>query len=139
MDKISVDPYLFFKGECREALEFYQGIFGGKLEFQTYDEVPGDTPEGMKGMIMHGSLTDGDVKLMASDTEKASPKAAKITISLSGDDEAKLTKFFEGLSDDITPQFPLKKEFWGDTFGSLTDKYGVDWMVNINAKKEEEV
>jgi PhnB protein len=76
------------------------------------------------------------VSFMASDTEKASAKAAKIDLSLSGSDEAKLKKYFDALSEGGNVQMPLEKQFWGDTFGMLTDKYGIEWMVNVNAPKE---
>ena len=135
MEKIILNPYLFFRGDCREAMEFYKDIFGGELTIQTYDEVPGDTPPDMKGKIMHATLEGGDAKLMASDTTEASAKAAKVSLSLGGSDEEKLTRIFDKLSKDVTVEHPLKKEFWGDTFGSLVDKYGVDWMVNITTPK----
>lgn len=136
MTDITLDAYIFFKGNCREAMEFYKSIFGGELTVQTYDDVPGPTPESMEGQLMHAMLEGGEVKLMGSDTAKASSRASKISLSLGGDDEEKLTKIFDQLSKDVDVQYPLKKEFWGDTFGSLTDKYGVDWMVNIRESKE---
>jgi PhnB protein len=123
--KIAVNPYLFFKGECREAMEFYKSIFGGTLTTQTYAEV-GNPDEAMKDKIMHGALMGGDVELMGSDTAEASPKAAKVSISLSGYDETKLREIFDKLSESVEVKYPLKKEFWGDTFGSLTDKFGVE-------------
>lgn len=135
MQPILVNPYVFFKGNAREAMEFYKSIFGGELTLNSYDDVPGPTPEGMAGMLMHADLRGGDITLMGSDTEGASDKAAKVTISLSGDDEEKLTTIFNKLSVGVEVQHPLKKEYWGDTFGQITDKYGVDWMVNISAKK----
>ena len=133
---IKTNPYLFFRGNCREAMEFYKDIFGGELTIMTNGEsgVPEDIAP--KDYIMHASLSGGLIELMASDTSGASEKAAKVTISLSGDDEEKLKEVFQKLSADITPQFPLKKESWGDIFGSLQDKYGVDWMVNISQPKE---
>ena len=134
---IKTNPYLFFRGNAREAMAFYQSIFGGELTLTTNAEanVPEDIAPG--DYIMHASLSGGLVELMASDTSKASEKAAKVTISLSGDDQERLTAVFDGLSADITPQFPLKKESWGDIFGSLQDKYGVDWMVNITQPKDQ--
>lgn len=133
MGKISCDPYLFFKGNCREAMEFYKNIFGGKLFTQSYEKA-GMTMPGMEpSHLMHASLTTDDFMLMASDTAQASPTAAKVSISLSGDDEEKLTAYFNGLSEDVEVTFPLKKESWGDTFGSVTDKYGVEWMINISS------
>jgi PhnB protein len=132
MASISLDPYLFFKGNCREAMEFYKGIFGGELTISTFGEAMPNEPE-MKDKIMHAMLSGGDIKLMASDTREASEKTAKIELSLSGDDEQKLTGYFEKLSAGGIVKSPLKKEAWGDMFGQFQDKYGIDWMVNISA------
>lgn len=138
MSKIAVDPYLFFKGNAREALEFYQSVFGGKIDAMTYKdtnmELTGDLKE---TDLMHGYLSGGDVTLMVSDTAQASERSAKIVISLSGDDEERLTKYFNELSDGAEVEQPLKKEFWGDIFGSVRDKFGVEWMVNISQTKKD--
>jgi PhnB protein len=85
---------------------------------------------------MHAALRNEDFAIMASDTEEDSDLAKKISLSLGGEDEERLTKIFDALSEGGKVNSPLKKEFWGDTFGSLVDKYGVDWMVNIAAAKE---
>ncbi len=137
MGKIALDPYLFFKGDAREALEFYKSIFGGELIIQTYGEA-GSKEEAKKDDVMHATLDATDFKLMASDIDEASEKAKKVTLCLGGSDEAKLRGYFDGLSDGIEVKYPLKKEFWGDIFGSLTDKYGIEWMVNIEASKQAE-
>ncbi|HUC86819.1 MAG TPA: VOC family protein [Candidatus Saccharimonadales bacterium] len=136
MDQVTLDPYLFFKGNCREAMEFYKSVFGGELSLQTYGETPGNTDPATKDHIMHASL-EGTIKLYASDTAKASPTSGKVSLCLGGEDEERLHKIFDGLSAGGEVRSPLKKEFWGDTFGSLTDKYGVEWMVNIAAKKPQ--
>src|SRR3990167_6299828 len=137
MSDINVEPYLFFKGNAGEAMEFYKSIFGEDVEGMTYNASNIPAPGGLSGdSWMHMSLSGGDVNLMASDTTEASEKSAKVSISLGGDDEEKLTRFFNALSEGVEVQYPLKKEFWGDTFGSLTDKYGIEWMVNISAKTE---
>lgn len=135
MTKISLDPYLFFQGNCREAMEFYQGIFGGELVVQTYAEVKMGN-ESQQDWVMHAMLSGGLVKLMASDTEQASAKAAKISLSLGDADEATLRPIFDKLAEGGDVFSELKKEFWGDIFGSLTDKYGVEWMVNIPANQQ---
>ncbi len=135
MGEVKLDPYLFFNGNAKEAMEFYKSVFGGKLDISLTDDAP-DYPGKVKGQIMHAMLSGGDVRLMASDSSKASATSAKIELSLSGDDEAKLNKIFEDLSRGGKAKMPLEKQFWGDTFGTLTDKYGIDWMVNISAKKE---
>lgn len=133
MSKITVEPYLFFKGNCAQAMEFYKDIFGGEISSQTYGEVGAAQGGFPADYVMHASLKGGEVDLMASDTAEASEKAAKISISLGGSDEPKLRKIFEKLSQDVEVKYPLKKEFWGNTFGSITDKFGVEWMVNIEA------
>lgn len=134
---VALDPYMFFAGNCREAMEFYESIFGGTLKIQTYDEAPGEQSEAMKGKVMHASLMDGEVNLMASDSSNPdSLGTGKISLSLSGVDEEKLRAMFDRLGAGGNVSYPLKKEFWGDTFGTLTDKFGVDWMVNIAAAKQ---
>ena len=134
MSNINLDVYLYFKGQCREAMDFYKSIFGGELTQQTYADVPGvsDDPA-KKDWLMHARLEGGDIKLMASDTDKASPEAAKIDLSLGGTDEVRMREVFDKLAEGGTVHSQLKKEFWGDTFGSLTDKYGVNWMINIGS------
>lgn len=138
MDKVTLNPYLFFNGNCKEAMEFYKSIFGGELTMQTFGEIPGDMPGKIEhpDWIMHARLEGGEVKLMGNDSSKASPKTAKVELSLSGMDEAKLRKMFDSLSGGGKVTMPLDRQFWGDTFGMLTDKYGIDWMVNITDKKE---
>lgn len=134
MNDISLNPYIFFKGNCREAMGFYKGIFGGELTVQTYSEAKmGD--EDQKDLIMHATLSNESMSLMGSDTEKASDKAAKISLSIGGSDEAALRTIFEKLSDGGDVFSELKKEFWGDIFGTVTDKYGIEWMVNITPSK----
>lgn len=137
MSTISADPYLFFRGNTDEAMNFYKNIFGGELEGMKYGTLNVPAPEGFTDQHwMHLSLSGGDINLMASDTVEASEKSAKISIALGGDDEEKLTSIFNGLSEDVPVDNPLKKEAWGDVFGSVTDKYGIEWMVNISAKQE---
>jgi PhnB protein len=132
MADISVDPYLFFKGNCREAMEFYKGVFGGELEVMTMDQAPGgaEMPGTKPTDVMHASLR-GPVNLMASDSPQANDETKKVELSLGGTDEARLREIFDGLADGGTVKSPLEQQFWGDTFGSLTDRYGVDWMMNI--------
>lgn len=138
MTAIKTIPYLFFQGQCKEAMEFYRSIFGGELTLlkpadigMNDSTIPGD-------YIMHAYLNGGDITLMASDSEAASPVAKKVSVSLNGEaaDEARLREIFALLSQDVDVQYPLKVEAWGDVFGAVIDKYGVDWMVNISSKSE---
>jgi PhnB protein len=136
MASISLEPYIFFKGNAKEAMEFYKSVFGGELTMSTLGESPKEVLEQMKvdksryGEIMHSSLK-GPVNLMGSDSQMASDHSAKVELSINGTDEAKLKEIFNKLADGGKVRMPLEKQFWGDTFGMLTDKYGVDWMMNI--------
>lgn len=131
----AVVPYLFFKGNCKEAMEFYHGVFGGELTVQLMKDVPEGTPR-MPGSndndVMHASISGGEVALMASDSSMASEKAAKVELSINGDDEASMRAIFDRLADGGEVRQGLEKQFWGDMFGSLRDKYGIDWMMNIS-------
>jgi PhnB protein len=136
MANISIEPYLFFKGNAKEAMEFYKDVFGGELNVTTYSDA-GVTTEGTSpDWLMHASLENGEVKLMASDTAEASPAAKKVSLSLGGTDEAAMRKIFDDLSAGGKIFSALKKEAWGDLFGSFTDKYGIEWMMNIGSNMQ---
>ena len=131
MSKVTLEAYLFFDGNCTEAMEFYKSIFGGKLNLTRYDDVPGTKPEN-HGKIIHADLSGGDVHLMASDSGLGPvAKIAKVQVSLAGSDEKKLRKIFDGLAKGGKVKYPLVKAFWGDLHGGVKDKYGIDWMVTV--------
>ncbi len=135
MGNITLDAYIFFDGDCRAAMEFYKGVFGGELDLRTYADMPG-SDEANKDKIMHAVLKSDDLHFMASDGREGQvSRGSKIELTLSGDDAARLQKIFEGLSEGGKVKYKLEKQFWGDTFGTLTDKYGIDWQVNISAQK----
>ena len=128
-----LNPYISFAGDARQAMEFYQSVFGGELRMNTFGEFGAqDSPEADK--IMHGQLeTDNGFTLMASDTPPGMEHnpGTNITVSLSGDDNDLLRGYWEKLSDGGTVQIPLEKQMWGDEFGSCLDRFGIPWMVNI--------
>ena len=132
MTKVRLDPYLFFTGgKCREAMEFYKSVFGGELMMSTFADM-GETDESKKDQIMHSDLKGGLVELMASDgSTRDHFEDSFISLSISGTDEAELRPIFDKLSEGGSKIVALKKESWGDMFGSFTDKFGVDWMMNI--------
>jgi PhnB protein len=131
------NPYLSFDGNAKEALEFYKGIFGGKLDISTFGEFP-NPPEGYADKVMHGVLEADDLTLMASETMPGTERQVgnAASLSMSGDDDEKLTKYFEALGEGGKVVMPLEKQMWGDKFGMVTDKYGFLWMVNISAPKD---
>lgn len=131
-----VNPYLSFKDNARQAMDFYQGIFGGTLEINTFGEY-GDPAAPEADLVMH-SLLDHDVSdpgitLMGADTPPGMDHTPgnTMSISLSGDDPALLRGWWEKLSDGGTVSVPLEKQMWGDEFGMCTDRFGTPWMVNI--------
>lgn len=128
---INLEVYLFFKGECSQAMEFYKNVFGGEINTTTYKDAGVEAEGTSPDWLMHASLEGGEVKLMGSDTAQASPEAKKVSLSLGGSDEARMREIFDQLSAGGKVFSALKKEAWGDIFGSFTDKYGVEWMMNI--------
>lgn len=128
--------YINFNGNTKEAIEFYKSIFGGEVQMDTFDSYAEQMPmsDADKGKIMHAHLKgDNGIELMASDTPSSMPfqSGAQITLSLYGDDETTLRGYWDKLSEGGQITMPLEKAPWGDTFGMLTDKFGINWMVDI--------
>ncbi len=133
-----LNPYLSFKDNTREAMEFYKTVFGGNLMISTFKELHASQDPSEDNKVMHSVLEgDNGITFMASDTpDRMEYKVGtNFSMSLSGDDEAALTGYFQKLSAGATITMPLEKAVWGDTFGMLTDKFGVAWLVNITGKK----
>jgi len=128
-----LNPYISFDGNARQAMQFYQDVFGGTLQLNTYSEYGApDAPEADK--IMHGMLeTDSGLTLMGADTPPGTEHnpGDNISVSLSGEDADELRGYWEKLSDGGTVSMPLEKQMWGDEFGMCVDRFGISWMVNI--------
>lgn len=132
---VLLNPYISFRDNAREAMEFYQSVFGGELNVMSFGDVPGvPTEPGEADRVMHAQLNGDDgLVLMGADTPSGMDHTPfNGSISLSGDDEAKLRGFWDRLVEGGTLGVPLEKAPWGDTFGMCTDKFGVGWMVNIS-------
>jgi len=129
-----LNPYVSFDGTARQAMEFYRDVFGGELALSTFGEM--GSPDGPEAdRIMHGQLeTPSGYTLMCADTPPGMEfrPGNTMTISLSGDDGDELRGYWQKLSEGGTVSVPLEKQMWGDVFGMCTDRFGVDWMVNIN-------
>lgn len=134
---VNLNAYINFNGQAEEALAFYKGVFGGEVYSDTFrsfasDQMP--VAEADLDRIMHGYLKgDNGIELMASDamTSAGKPTGGQIQLSLSGTDEALLKAYWDKLGDGATITVPMATASWGDTFGMLVDKYGINWMVNI--------
>lgn len=128
-----LSPYLNFNAKAAEAMKFYQSVLGGELAMQTFGEAKmAQTPE-ENDLVVHASLKTDSLSFMASDTPPSRPAkfGDNIHLSVAGQDAEKLTDIFNKLSQGGNVDMPLAKQFWGDTFGMLTDRFGVHWMVNI--------
>jgi len=135
---VILNPYIGFNGNAKEAMEFYKNVFGGELTMSTFKEgMPtGSTPE-QENLIMQAMLkTDNGLTLMGSDAmDTKSESRISISLSSGSDDEEVMKGYWEKLSEGGKVNQPLEKAPWGDTFGMVTDKFGVDWMVNIEGAK----
>jgi PhnB protein len=133
-----LNPYLNFKDKTREAMEFYRTVFGGKLTINTFKEFHASQDPSEDDKIMHSVLeAENGITFMAADTPNRMEykPGTNYSMSLSGDNEAELSKYFEKLSAGGQITQPLVKATWGDTFGMVTDRFGVSWLVNITAPK----
>lgn len=134
-----VNPYISFKGNAREAMEFYRTVFGGNLTMSTFGEFQGAMPmdPAESNLIMHAMLESEGITFMGSDTPSSMPYDAgmRISMALSGDDQSQLSGYYQKLSEGGQVVMPLNKAPWGDSFGMVNDKYGVTWMVNIAGQK----
>ena len=131
-----LNPYINFRDTAREAMNFYQSVFGGELNVSTFAEfhVSEDPAEADK--LMHAQLaTPGGLILMAADTPNSQERSetSNISVSLSGQDEAELQGYWDALTAGGTVTVPFEKAPWGDVFGMCTDRFGVAWLVNVVA------
>jgi len=125
-------PYLFFGGNCREAMTRYKQIFGGELTLLTMKDVPGETPSPEHAdMIIHAALVKGDDLLMASDdpmTASFGPVQGMM-ISYDAADEKDARKVFDALADGGKVTQELQATFFSPAYGMCIDQFGTPWMI----------
>lgn len=135
---ITLNPYVSFIDNAREAMTFYHSVFGGDLTLSTFGDLHASTDPEVMGLIMHSVLTTGTgFTLMASDSVDRTPRAVgtEIAVSVSGaaKDDHELRAAWAELSAGAEITMPLETAMWGDTFGMLTDRFGLHWMFSIGA------
>ena len=131
-----LNPYLSFRDDAREAMEFYRSVFGGELNVSTFADFHASDDPSEADKVMHSQLeAPNGMVLMGADTPNRMEysEGARVSLSLSGDDEAELRGYYDKLSEGGTVTMPLEKALWGDVFGMCTDRFGVNWLVNISA------
>ncbi len=129
---ISLSPYLNFAGNTREAMEFYHDVFGGTLRIVTFAEF-GVTDMPADG-VMHAALMTDHLSIFATDAQPGAEETwngTRVYLSLMGDDAGTLTDWFNRLAEGGRIGAPLEKQVWGDTYGLVADRFGIEWMVNI--------
>jgi PhnB protein len=129
-----VQAYISFGGRCEEALEFYKKTIGAEVSgLMRWKESPVADMKGAPGWeekVMNASFRIGDTQLMADDgMGQTTPEFKGMTLALSTASDADTRRVFDALADGGTAQMPLAKTFWTSSFGMLTDKFGVPWMV----------
>jgi PhnB protein len=130
----TLNPYLSFRDNARDAMGFYQSVFGGELTMSTFGEFHASEDVAEQDKIMHAILTtENGMVLMGADTPHGMEyiPGNNVSLSLSGSEEPELRGYFEKLGAGGTVAMPLEKAPWGDTFGMCQDKFGMDWLVNI--------
>ncbi|HEX4374636.1 MAG TPA: VOC family protein [Puia sp.] len=131
---MKLNPYLNFAGNAEEAVEFYKTALDGEVVMLSrFGDSPVPSDDDWKQKIMHARIVfGGDNIIMISDAMKGYPFSTNgnIQLSIGLDDEAKTNEIFNKLSEGGKVVMPLAKQFWGDIFGMLQDKFGVNWMLN---------
>lgn len=133
----TLNPYLGFRDNAKDAMTFYQAVFGGELAMSTFGEYHASEDPAEQDKIMHAQLvTPKGMVLMGADTPNSMGynPGSNISVSLSGTDEPELRGYFDQLADGGSVSMPLEKAPWGDVFGMCKDKFGVDWLVNVGAE-----
>ena len=135
---MKVQAYLTFGGRCEEALEFYKKSIGAEvtslLRWKDSPDAAMKPPPGYEEKVMNAAFRIGETQLMADDgmsPTQAEFKGMSLVIEVADDAEAK--RVFMALGEGGSVQMPLAKTFWTSSFGVLTDKFGVSWMVNVEA------
>lgn len=133
---LGVDPYIAFKGNCREAIKFYKSVLGAEVLFsQTVGGSP--TPHlGPADNIAHCTITVGDSTILMCDDLSADTAAGtgNIALAIGLNDLDRARQLFESLAKGGSVLMPLERTYWAEAFGMVTDKFGVKWMVNCVAE-----
>ncbi|MEX2513990.1 MAG: VOC family protein [Cyclobacteriaceae bacterium] len=136
----TINPYLGFDGNCREAMTFYKTCFGGELQFQTFGESPmaSQCPAGKEGQILHSSLTGDNFLFMATDMTPPDgfQRGSEISLAINFDTEADIRKVYALLGEQGKVIDDLKESFWGSLFGVVQDRFGKVWMLDFENKQQ---
>jgi PhnB protein len=137
--KQAAHPYFHFDGNCREAMNFYAELFGGKPEIMTIGESPAKEqfPKELHSQVMHSHLQNGDFVMMASDMCGMGDltQGNSVEISLTCSSEEEINRLYKQLSEGGRISQELQEQFWGELFAMVTDRFGVRWMLSFRKEK----
>ena len=132
----TLTPYISFYGRCREALDFYAAAFNGKVVLaQTFGEANMNTDEKTKDLIMHSVFEAEGIQIMATDgssPDEIHTAGGAVSLALGLTDTSEQDKIFTALAVDGKVLLSLQDMFWGDRFGMVQDKFGINWMLNCS-------
>ena len=137
-----VIAFLNFDGNCREAMEFYRKCFEADLFLLPYSEAPGDlhwVTEETKDRVLHSTLTRGSTTiLMAADTLPGAPfqQGNGFSVMLRCESLQEIDTLFTALGENGKITVPLQDTFWAPRFGMLTDRFGINWMFNLEQPQQ---
>ena len=133
---MTIHPHLPFKGDCKQAFEFYAKTLGGKIAFMmTYGESPmaAQMPPELHDKVMHASLqVDGAMLTGADAPPNQFEKATGVSVLLSIDDPAQAERVFGAMAEGGQVQMPIQETFWAQRFGMVIDRFGIPWMINCS-------
>jgi PhnB protein len=137
--KKPIQPYLHFDEKCKEAMNFYQSLFGGELDVMEIGDSPTKEqfPKALHHQVLHASLTNGNFNIMASDMcgQGELNQGNSVQLSLDCYSEAEIKNLYEKLSEGGKILQELKEQFWGALFAMVIDKFGVRWMLSYDENK----
>jgi PhnB protein len=134
---LGFQPYLNFDGQTREAMTFYHQCLGGEFFIQSFGEANVPTPAGSEDRVMHAAVKNGNALLMASDTMPGMTftKGNNVHVNVACESLEEIERLFKALGDGVNVVMPLEDQFWGDRFGMLIDRFGVNWMFSYHLPK----
>jgi PhnB protein len=139
--KKPIQPYLHFDENCRDAMQFYQSLFGGELEMMPIGDSPAKDqfPKEIHHQVLHASLKNGDFNMMASDMCGQGPlnQSNAVQLSLDCSSEEEIKDLYQKLSEGGKILDDLKEQFWGAIFAMVIDRYGVRWMLSYDKSQDE--
>ena len=137
MSDTYVLPYLYYGGSCQEALEFYQEALGARIDMMMMHNQnpeplpPGVLQPGFEDKVMHATFHVGQTAIMASDGMNDQSNFGGFSLSIAAPSTEDAERMFAALAESGTVTMPLSKTFWSPLFGTVTDKFGVGWLVTV--------